>query len=135
MHLRRKAWEILDFTRRDDRASRRFATVMLALIFLNVIAVVAGSVRDVEARWGAFLHLFEVVSVVVFTIEYFGRLWACTADERFRGGVAGRVRFAFQGMSMVDLLSILPFYLPFVHADLRSLRALRLLRLFRIAKI
>jgi voltage-gated potassium channel len=38
-------------------------------------------------------------------------------------------------MSMVDLLSILPFYLPFVHADLRSLRALRLLRLFRIAKI
>lgn len=135
MHLRLKAWEILDFTRKDDRASRRFATVMLALIFLNVIAVVAGSVRSVEARWGGFLHAFEVVSVVVFTIEYLGRLWACTADERFHRGVAGRVRFAFQGMSMVDLLSILPFYLPFVHADLRSLRALRLLRLFRIAKI
>lgn len=135
MHLRRKVWEILDFTRKDDRASRIFATGMLALIFLNVIAVVAGSVKGVEARWGAFLHAFEVVSVVIFTIEYLGRLWACTADERFHGGVAGRVRFAFQGMSLVDLLSILPFYLPFVHADLRSLRALRLLRLFRIVKI
>lgn len=135
MHLRRKVWEILDFTRKDDRTSRIFATGMLAFIFLNVIAVVAGSVKGVEARWGAFLHAFEVVSVVIFTIEYLGRLWACTADERFHGAVAGRVRFAFQGMSLVDLLSILPFYLPFVHADLRSLRALRLLRLFRIVKI
>ena len=38
-------------------------------------------------------------------------------------------------MSIIDLLAILPFYLPFFGIDLRSFRVLRLLRIFRIAKV
>ncbi|RLG22187.1 ion transporter, partial [Methanosarcinales archaeon] len=36
---------------------------------------------------------------------------------------------------LIDLFAILPFYLPFLGLDLRSLRVLRLLRILRIAKV
>ena len=45
------------------------------------------------------------------------------------------MRFAVSGIALIDLLAILPFYLPFVGLDLRFLRALRLIRIVRIAKV
>ncbi len=81
------------------------------------------------------MRVFEIVSVAVFTIEYAARLWSCTAVEKFKHPVLGRLRCALQPMLIVDLLAILPFYCPFLGMDLRGLRALRLLRLLRVAKI
>jgi len=47
----------------------------------------------------------------------------------------GRFRFALSAMPMIDLLAVLPFYLPFLGLDLRFMRAVRLFRLFRVAKL
>ena len=38
-------------------------------------------------------------------------------------------------MAIMDLMAILPFYLPFISADLRFLRMIRLFRLFRLLRI
>lgn len=38
-------------------------------------------------------------------------------------------------MAMVDLLAILPFYLPFIPVDLRFLRMLRLIRMTRLVRV
>jgi len=38
-------------------------------------------------------------------------------------------------MMVIDLLAIMPFYLPLWAVDLRSLRVLRLLRVVRVAKV
>ena len=135
MSVRKRTWEIVEAARAGDVASRTFDIAILALIFLNVIAVVLGSMRSVQERWGAFLDAFEVFSVAVFTAEYLARLWSCTVDPRFQGHIRGRIRHALQAMSIIDLVAILPFYLPFLGVDLRSLRALRLLRILRVAKV
>ena len=134
MNIRKRTWEILEVATAGDVTSHRFDVAMLALIFLNVVAVVVGSVQSIQDQWGDLLDSFEIFSVGVFTLEYLARLWSCTVDPRFSGSFLGRIRHAIQAMSIVDLLSILPFYLPFVGADLRSLRALRLLRIVRVAK-
>lgn len=131
----KRTWEIIEAGKAGDTASRVFDVAILALIFLNVVAVIVGSIRSVQERYGAFLNVFETVSVVVFTVEYLARLWSCTVDPRFSGGIRGRIRHALQAMSIIDLLAILPFYLPFLGIDLRSLRVLRLLRVFRVAKV
>jgi voltage-gated potassium channel len=135
MKIRERIWEIVEPDKTGDPVSRAFDIFILALIFLNVIAVIIGSVQSVEERWATFLDAFEMISVAVFTLEYLARLWSCTVDPRFKGPVWGRVKLAFRPMSIIDLLAFLPFYLPFVGVDLRSLRVLRLLRIIRVAKI
>lgn len=135
MKLQNRIWKIVEVAEPGDKLSRIFDISILALITLNVVAVVIGSVQSIQERLSVFLDMFEVVSVAVFTIEYIARLWSCTTDPRFQGGIKGRVLFAVHGMSIIDLLAILPFYLPFWGVDLRILRVLRLLRIVRIAKI
>ncbi len=135
MRWHRRTWQIVELARPGDTPSRAFDVAILALIFLNVLAVILGSVAAVRARFGLLLEAFEVVSVVVFTVEYAARLWSCTVDARFAHRVTGRIRYALRPMMVIDLLAILPFYLPLWAVDLRSLRVLRLLRIVRVAKV
>ena len=134
-NVRKRVWEIVEVARPGDRASGIFDVFILSLIFLNVVAVIVDSVQSIQARYGSLLYVFEIVSIIVFTIEYLARLWSCTVDTRFHGAIGGRIRFASKGMPLIDLLAILPFYLPFLGIDLRSIRILRLFRIFRVAKI
>ncbi|MEX0703644.1 MAG: ion transporter [Planctomycetales bacterium] len=131
---KRRIWEIVEVARPGDPLSRAFDFAMLALIFLNVLAVVLESVRSLREAWGPYFAAFEALSVAVFTLEYAARLYACGVLPRFRG-VRGRLRFLLSPMALVDLAAVLPFYLPFVGADLRFMRSLRLLRILRVAKL
>lgn len=135
MNIQKRTWEILEVARGEDRASRIFDIFILLLIFLNVVAVIIGSVQDIQERWGSFLDVFELFSVVVFSVEYLARFWSCTVSPEFRGSIRGRIRHSLRAMSIIDLAAVLPFYLPFFGADLRSLRVLRLLRILRIMKV
>jgi voltage-gated potassium channel len=65
----------------------------------------------------------------VFSIEYTLRLWASSANHRYQG-VLGHLRFTMRPLSLLDLVVLVPFYIP-VHTlgDLRMLRSLRILRL------
>lgn len=135
MNTRKRTWEIVEVAKPGDVASRVFDITILSLIFLNVLAVVIGSVESIQARIGTFLVVFEAVSIAVFTVEYAMRLWSCTTDARFVHPIFGRARHAARPMSLIDLIAILPFYLPFIGVDLRFLRVLRLLRILRVAKI
>src|SRR5262245_62282165 len=138
MDLKKRIWEILEVDRPGDERGRvfdAFDIFILALILLNVIAAILGTVKSVEARFQSALRWFEVFSVVVFTIEYLARVWACVSQIEYSPPVVGRLRFMLRPIAIIDLLAVLPFYLTFVTADLRFLRALRLFRLFRVAKL
>ena len=81
MRFRRRAFEILESTRERDRISRATQVLLMALIFLNVAAVVIETVEAVAARHGVFFFWFEVASVAVFTVEYVLRMWSCTEQS------------------------------------------------------
>jgi voltage-gated potassium channel len=72
---------------------------------------------------------------MIFTVEYILRLWTCTINIRFKKPVIGRLGFAATPMSIIDLMAILPFYMPMLIFDLRFVRVLRLFRLFRLFKL
>jgi voltage-gated potassium channel len=135
MNIRRRTWEILEAAKPGDTLSRAFDVFILSLIFLNVVAVIVGTVESIQQRYGTFLRLFEIVSVTVFTIEYAGRIWSCVVMSEFSGPLRGRARFAIRPMTLIDLLAVLPFYLPFLGLDFRFVRVVRLLRIVRIAKM
>lgn len=66
--------------------------------------------------------------MVLFTVEYGLRIWSCTAEPRYSHPFTGRLKYAFTPLLLIDLIALIPFYLPFLGlGDLRILRALRLL--------
>ncbi|MDE2935591.1 MAG: potassium channel family protein [Chloroflexota bacterium] len=120
----------------NDRLSQYFDRFILTLIVGNVAALVFGTVEDIYSRAPFAFQAFEAVSVAIFSLEYGLRIWAITADPRYRSPLRGRLRFASSPVMLVDLAAILPFYLLFIASffglDLRALRILRLLA--RIAR-
>jgi voltage-gated potassium channel len=125
-------WSVLD--QDGDIQSSIFDTSIVILIILNTAAVVASSFNSFAAAHGAALYRIEVISIVIFSIEYVMRFW--TANYRYPQAKHPYLSYFFSAMAIIDLAAILPFYLPFVTGvDLRFLRILRLLRMFRIFKL
>jgi voltage-gated potassium channel len=135
LRLRRQTFGVLTVATDGSRRSRAFDQFLLALIILNVAAVVAESVQPVGERYREAFRLFENFSVIIFTCEYLLRVWVCVENPRYRHPIKGRLRYAVSPLALVDLLAILPFYLSFITTDLRILRILRVFRLLRMAKI
>jgi len=107
---------------------------LMILILLNVASVVLGSVSEVYERHALLFTYFEIFSVAVFSVEYLLRLW--TAPYKFSQSKYPYLRYIFSFGGLVDLLAILPFFIPFIiNADLRILRLLRMFRLLRVLKL
>lgn len=117
------------------RAAAALRAALAGLIVVNVVAVVAESVRDVHAAASQWLRGIEFVSVAVFSVEYLLRLWAAPEQPRFQRPLLGRLRWVATPAALVDLLAVLPSLLVMASFDLRTLRLVRLARLFRIAKL
>lgn len=134
--MKERVYAVLEAAREGDRASRIFDLFLIVLIISNVIAVILETVQSVQRAYADVFRWFETISVIIFTVEYMGRLWTCTLDERYRHPVTGRIRFALTPMLIIDLLAILPYYVPMlIGVDLRFIRALRIFRLVRLLKL
>jgi voltage-gated potassium channel len=134
MTLRQRVSSVLEFHDRSHRAGQVFSLVLFTLIFLNIAAVILVSFDDLALAYGPWFDGFEVFSVAFFTVEYLLRLW--TAPEKYSGVGHPRLRHARSFLSLIDLLAVLPFYLPLVFpVDLRVLRVLRVFRLVRVFKL
>ena len=135
-NIKGRVFEILEVAGVSDIPSRIFDVFIVSLISLNLTAVISETVKSLATRYTPIFRNFEIFSVVIFTIEYVLRIWTCTTNENFRQPVSGRIRFAFTPLPLIDLMAILPFYLPMlIPLDLRFLRILRLVRIFRMFKI
>ena len=113
-----------------------FLQLLYGLIILNVLATILISYKEIVVEYGQFLEYFEFFSVMIFTMEYILRFW--TADFEYEEGAtfSKKIKFATSAYGIIDLLAILPFYLPLLFPfDLRVLRILRLFRLLRIFKL
>lgn len=132
-----KVLRTLDKGEDSDRLSKAFDTFIMVLIMLNVVAVIIETVESIHDRFDLWFDYFEIFSVIIFSLEYLVRLWACTAKEKYRHPVWGRLRYMISTEAIIDLLAIIPFYLPILigHSDGRMIRVLRLLRLFRLFKL
>lgn len=135
-NIKRKLFNILESNPEGGFIGKLFGIFIVALIFLNVTATILETVDSIYRDIPGIFENFETFSVIIFTIEYILRLWCCTFTPKYQKSIKGRIRFALTPLAIIDLVSILPFYLPMIITmDLRFIRALRLFRIFRIMKI
>lgn len=115
--------------------NERVGRFLYALIVINVIALILESYQEIQSAYQTILDSIEIFSVIIFTIEYFLRIWAAdylSNESSFKS----RLKFLFSPLGIIDLLAILPFYLPLIMViDLRVVKVLRLFRLLRIFKL
>jgi voltage-gated potassium channel len=133
--LRKKAFLIVEPSSSYKDPHFVFDIFIIILIIVNVLALILESVPEFLDEIETEAFVFEVFSVVVFTIEYLIRIWTTVEKPGYEHPVSGRLKWMMRPIAIVDLLAILPFYLPFVGIDLRFIRVFRTLRIIRIFKI
>ena len=128
-------FEIVEVAAPGDSLSRAFDLFILTLISLNVVALMLETVEPIYKVWSNLFYAFEAFSIFIFTGEYAVRLWCCVEDPQYSHPIKGRLRYAVSFYSVIDLMAIVPFFLPFIIGDYRFTRAIRLFRLFRVLKL
>lgn len=101
-----------------------FQALIQVLIVLSIIAFTIETLPGLDEEVRLALRYFEIVVILVFTLEYLSRLYVAQ----------NRLAFVFSFYGIIDLLVILPFYLQ-LGLDLRSLRVFWFFRLFRLFKL
>jgi len=139
---RQKVYEILKSPpSHDNPQGRAVASVLILLIFLNVIAAVLETDNGIYQQYGQMLDMFAFFSVVVFLVEYILRVWCCTEDPQYHAPLTGRLHYIATPLALIDIAVILPFLLlpflllPFLAAFPRLFWMVRFSRIFWILKI
>lgn len=129
--MRKRLYEIVTASGRDDRVSTAYDAFMIVLIALSLIPLAFKEETP-------FLAGLDKACAVIFVLDYLAR-WM-TADYKYGSlSVMSFVRYPFSFMAVIDLLSVLPSFTVMnsgfkVLRTLRMFRALRVLRVFKAAR-
>ena len=120
----------------DSKWDKFLNAFILTLIVLNVIAVILETVHPLYENYKTAFDTFDLISVIIFTIEYVLRVWSCNVEKKYSGSIKGRLKYMLTGGALIDLLAFFPWYLHrIIGFDLRILRILRLLRFLRLFRL
>ncbi|XP_063152998.1 potassium voltage-gated channel subfamily KQT member 2 isoform X6 [Candoia aspera] len=110
------------------------------LVFSCLVLSVFSTIDDYEESSEWALYSLEIVTIVVFGVEYFVRIWAAGCCCRYRGW-RGRLKFARKPFCVIDIMVLIASIAVlaagsqgnvFATSALRSLRFLQILRMIRM---
>jgi voltage-gated potassium channel len=135
MTLKERLYNLIRDDDENDLISTIIDSFIIFLIVVNMVLVVLDTF-EMPQWYLEIAFTVEAFTVAIFTIEYLARLWTSTLMYPKLSSFKARVKYVFSFMALIDLIAIIPFYIPFVAtinaAVLSLLRTLRLLRLFKI---
>lgn len=105
-------------------------SIIILLIVLSVPIDVIESVNDTSPMVRKIIIHADIYISIIFFIEYLLRIYSCTQDPKYSHPVAGRIKYMFTPLMLIDLLAISPFFLLGA-GYLRMLRVFRILMLMR----
>ena len=133
--LRKRVFEIIQIGNQTDVPSLIFDVFIVFIIVLNIVITFCQTFAQL-ARYASLMQTVELVTIVIFTVEYLLRLWTAQYLYPKMGHGRAKLKFAVSFYGIVDLMTILPYFLPFVFPSgavaFRMFRVVRILRLFRI---
>jgi len=114
--------KIVDYN--DSIESKVFNTFIQIIVVLSIINFSISTIPDLSESTKKFIENLNLFFTIIFTIEYLLRIYI--AEKKFD--------YIFSFYGIVDLLSILPFYLQ-SGVDSQFIKLLRLFKLIRILKL
>ncbi len=136
LKIKKKVASILEPGNKHDKLSGYFDLFIEILVLLNVVAVILQSFESIEIAYRFPLNVFEIFTVIIFSIEFILRIWIADLSHPAKTKAASIKKFIASPTTWIDFLAIMPFFAPYwVNIDLRHLRVLRLVRLMRVFKL
>ena len=135
--LRRRLYEILEHGTIGDRTGLIVGRLIVVLIVTNLVTMTLDSVPALQAQYGPLFIAIELLSLVVFTVEYALRVWVAAerAPHRHSSERKARWEFISSPLGVIDLLAVLPFWFAFIlPGDLRVLLVFRMVRFLKLAR-
>ena len=129
--LKKRIFEIIQIGQRSDFPSRAFDIILVIIIVLNILVLILETF-DFSEAFLKMLHTIEMVTVIIFGIEYLLRIW--TSEHLYPNVSRGKalLKFLLSYDGIVDLLTIIPAFFLSGFSALRMLRVVRIFHLFRI---
>jgi voltage-gated potassium channel len=136
MKIKQRIFQLVEKGSYGSKINLLFDYFIIALIILNVIAIALDTLSGLPGELRNILKAFEIASIGIFTVEYILRIYVSELTHPAKSKFGSAIKFMISPFGIIDLLAILPFYIPFIiTVDLRYLRILRLVRLLRVLKI
>ncbi|KAM9752334.1 potassium voltage-gated channel subfamily KQT member 2-like isoform 2-T2 [Menidia menidia] len=110
------------------------------LVFSCLILSVFATIKEFKDSSENALYILEIVTIVVFGVEYIVRIWAAGCCCRYRGW-RGRLKFARKPFCVIDIMVLIASVSVlaagsqgnvFATSAIRSLRFLQILRMLRM---
>lgn len=133
--FKERIFHIIQIGDKSDVPSRVFDIFIVLVIFINLFATFFETFEE-SIPYQGILDGVELVTIIIFTVEYILRLW--TADLLYpdKKRLAASVAFIFSFYGLVDLITFFPFYLPMViPSGVVAFRVFRVIRIFKLFKI
>jgi hypothetical protein len=123
------------------KVARKLDVALSAIVFLAVLCLMLHTVPSIMGNIHAarLLNGLEVLFVFVFTLEFLLRLWSTVGVDRQFWGWQGKLRYLWTFDAVVDLLSVLPWYIDIsLHGwpgtSTAFIRVVRVVRMFKVDK-
>ena len=84
----------------------RFDIFIYALIIANIVAMVLESHQSIEKQFSRGFHYFELVSILIFSLEYLYRILTSFKEEKWKG--VKKYMFSF---FLIDRFNFYPSFL------------------------
>ena len=133
---RRRISEIIEAGTADDIVSRCYDIFSTLVTLTNVVVTVLYTFDKMELNHGGLLLFLEAATVAFFALEYTLRIWTAQFIYPNLSELGAIKRYATSFSGIIDLLSFLPYYLPFFFpAGATVFRMFRVVRIFRLFQI
>ena len=121
-NLRDRLYELLEHSDLPHSVGSRFAHLIVAIVVLDVLAMIFASVPELDARLGSLFKVVEVAAVVAFALEYMARIWSVAGHSlHARTPARARLEYVISGLSIIDLMAFLPAAIAMTVGDRSTL--------------
>ena len=133
--LRDRLYELLEHDHLPYSVGSRFVRLIIFVIVVDVLAMILASVPEFDARFGGLFTLIKIAAVIVFALEYAGRLWSVVGHTpRKLSPARDRLDYALSSLGIIDLLAFLPAVIALVAGSRSTLVLLGVLPFFKLVR-
>ena len=134
-NLRDRLYELLEHDHLPYSVGSRFVRLIVAIVILDVLAMILASVPEYDARFGGWFTAVKIGAVIVFALEYLARLWSVVGHSpRKLSPAQDRLEYVFSSLGLIDLLAFLPASVALVVGDRTMLVLLGVLPFFKLVR-